>query len=105
MMKAFGHNVGLSSSQLLCGADHLWHELILDTRKYSEFCAPFEGGFIHHTQTVGSDASPQAAERRFIELYESENFRDYRVHVIDQYIANFKKPKVVTEFLGFWDCG
>jgi hypothetical protein len=104
IMKAFGHDVGLSSSQLLRGADQLWHELILDTRKYRDFCAPFEGGFIHHTQTIGSDESAQAAERQFIELYESDDFKIYNVHVIDEYITNFKKPETI-EFPLFWGCG
>jgi hypothetical protein len=33
-------------------ADDLWHEFILDTRAYRDFCAKAFGGFLHHTPAV-----------------------------------------------------
>jgi hypothetical protein len=33
-------------------ADDLWHEFILYTRAYEEFCAKAFGGFLHHTPAV-----------------------------------------------------
>jgi hypothetical protein len=40
-------------------ADDLWHELILYTRHYDEFCNKAFGGFMHHTPAVVLSADRQ----------------------------------------------
>jgi hypothetical protein len=47
-------------------ADDLWHELILYTRHYDEFCNKAFGGFMHHTPAVvlGADKQNNTGLRR-----------------------------------------
>ncbi len=47
-------------------ADDLWHEFILYTRNYQDFCRQAFGGFLHHTPAVvlGSAAKSNAGLRR-----------------------------------------
>ncbi len=47
-------------------ADGLWHEFILYTRNYQEFCGHAFGGFLHHTPAVvlGAERRDNAGLRR-----------------------------------------
>lgn len=47
-------------------ADDLWHELILYTRHYDDFCNKAFGGFMHHTPAVvlGADRQNNSGLRR-----------------------------------------
>lgn len=47
-------------------ADDLWHEFILYTRDYAEFCQRAFGGFLHHTPAavLGADKRSNAGLRR-----------------------------------------
>lgn len=40
--------------------DDLWHEFILHTRNYQDFCQQAFGSFFHHTPAVAVDSSTQA---------------------------------------------
>ena len=44
-------------------ADDLWHEFILYTRDYDEFCQRAFGGFLHHTPAVVLERAPQEQRR------------------------------------------
>ncbi len=44
-------------------ADELWHEFILYTRAYQEFCGKAFGGFLHHTPAIAlADGNKQSNE-------------------------------------------
>jgi hypothetical protein len=105
-MRALCIHVDLSSSPLLGNADLLWHDFILDTRKYSEFCAEFPGGFLHHCPRTGTASSIEETEGKFITAYLSPDFEDYHEPEIDQFIRNkvANKSRPVT-IVHFHECG
>ena len=52
--------------------DDVWHQFILYTREYAQFCQNYFGGYIHHAP---SNAPKSDAEGR-IEIASLANFRD-----------------------------
>lgn len=47
--------------------DEFWHEFLLHTRDYMEFCGKLGSGFIHHVPNTPSD-SRAAATRHYVAL-------------------------------------
>jgi len=57
-------------------ADDLWHEFILHTKAYDQFCKQSFGRFLHHTPAVALGADPGANEglrRCFWQACKAEN--------------------------------
>lgn len=50
--------------------DGLWHEFILFTRQYVDFCDRFLGGYLHHEPAMEDSPKGLDEEERFFELYE-----------------------------------
>jgi hypothetical protein len=44
-------------------ADHMWHELVLHTRDYAEFCEAAFGRFLHHTPEPAMNAKAATDNR------------------------------------------
>ena len=58
-------------------ADHAWHEFILHTREYEEWCRSRYGVYIHHRPMEGTD---DAAYERTLDLLEARfGDRDRRI--------------------------
>ncbi|RYZ66802.1 MAG: hypothetical protein EOP09_12125 [Proteobacteria bacterium] len=64
--------------------DDGWHEFLLFSKEYQDFCAEYLGGFVHHrpwiqitdrctAETIDADTTRRMAEERFGPL--SENWR------------------------------
>ncbi|QJI29620.1 hypothetical protein HKK55_13115 [Pseudomonas sp. ADAK18] len=53
--------------------DNYWHEFILSTREYTNFCTDFFGNYIHHTPTPNGlqGASPRLAAEDLPEFIET----------------------------------
>jgi hypothetical protein len=53
--------------------DAVWHQFILFTEKYHEFCKEFNGGYVHHTPRTSTTqlnpAGEQNLKARYRELY------------------------------------
>jgi hypothetical protein len=61
--KMFFHPSDLTVSVPLL-VDQVWHEMILDTRMYKEFCdAAFNGKFLHHDPTTVNDSAEEKNNR------------------------------------------
>ena len=65
----FGGNVGMVSEKI----DEVWHQFILFTREYHQFCSRYFGSYFHHRPNLASAPIEQESKSRFIELYR-ENF-------------------------------
>ncbi|SFT25234.1 hypothetical protein [Paenibacillus sp. BC26] len=53
--------------------DEVWHEMLMFTREYEQFCKQFCGGTIHHAPH-GSDAKPAPGERAWFDWIYGELF-------------------------------
>ena len=56
--------------------DDLWHEFILHTRDYAEFCATTLGSFVHHVPSVFPD--PSSYDRTLVRIRERFGIADER---------------------------
>ncbi|MFI0464340.1 MULTISPECIES: glycine-rich domain-containing protein [Saccharopolyspora] len=58
--------------------DHGWHEFLMYTREYAEFCQRVAGRFLHHvpedTAAMVSEADPIEVRRRTVEAIEQTGF-------------------------------
>ena len=50
--------------------DGVWHEFILFTKQYQNFCQRFFGTFIHHTPNTGTMLSDRPSRDYFLASYE-----------------------------------
>jgi hypothetical protein len=68
---ALAHLYGGPIAMLSPEVDYLWHEFILFTRKYIDFCNRFLGSYLHHEPLSSLNTlDRKAAEERFLDLYE-----------------------------------
>lgn len=56
--------------------DEMWHQFILYTRSYSDFCQHYFGQFIHHEPDIALGSAPE--EKQF-----SEDMEKYLLYIID----------------------
>jgi hypothetical protein len=52
--------------------DKIWHQFILFTREYTEFCEYYVGDFIHHRPNTSHTPTSKLGRTRFIHEYEKE---------------------------------
>lgn len=50
--------------------DAVWHQYILFTRQYRDFCDAFFGHFVHHAPATPSEPLAQGSRQRFQDAYE-----------------------------------
>ena len=50
--------------------DQVWHELLLFTKRYRDFCAEAVGEFVDHVPHTSETPVPEAAIQRFVDSYE-----------------------------------
>ncbi|MBW7460703.1 hypothetical protein K0U00_42225, partial [Paenibacillus sepulcri] len=53
--------------------DEVWHEMLMFTREYEQFCIQLSGGFIHHAPH-GDGAGPEQGERAWFDWIYGELF-------------------------------
>jgi len=51
--------------------DEIWHQFILFTREYAQFCDDTLGYFLHHSPSVSTDKTMPGDTNRFINLYQA----------------------------------
>jgi hypothetical protein len=61
----FGPGIAMPSPAV----DEIWHQFILCTKKYMEFCHQHFGRFLHHTPNTTVTPIPATAYSRFYEVY------------------------------------
>jgi len=52
--------------------DRVWHQFVLFTEKYSEFCRRTAGFFVHHRPDTATTPVPVEAGENFLRAYEDE---------------------------------
>jgi len=65
-LKAIGHEGMVMVDD---DADEVWHNFILFTREYIEFCEHIAGRYIHHTPETSKTALAPGGEETFWKLY------------------------------------
>jgi hypothetical protein len=61
----FNEPVAMTSPEV----DALWHQFILFTRQYFEFCNHFLGSYLHHEPSPRNGSVNKGSAKRFCELY------------------------------------
>jgi hypothetical protein len=75
-------------------ADWAWHEFILDTENYAEFCDAHFGRYLHHVKSRRTKSAAKFLDNQF--EFSSCLFRDRRQIAADHFIwsdAGWKNPK------------
>jgi len=87
--------------------DDLWHEFILYTRNYAQFCRRAFGGFLHHTPAaaLGKVARDNDGLRRcWWQLCREENIHPQRPTRLPLLFALDRKLQIKNGFLYLIDC-
>jgi len=87
--------------------DDLWHEFILYTRNYAQFCRRAFGGFLHHTPAaaLGKAARDNDGLRRcWWQLCREENIHPQRPTRLPLLFALDRKLRIKNGFLYLIDC-
>lgn len=89
-------------------ADDLWHEFILYTRAYDDFCKKAFGGFLHHTPAVALSAnrlqSNEGLRRVWYWCCREENINVARPTRLPLLFALDKKLRIAGGFIYEPDC-
>lgn len=89
-------------------ADDLWHEFILYTRAYEQFCARAFGGFLHHTPALAlspaTRASNEGLRRVWRQCCREENIDPVRPTRLPLLFALDKKLRIPGGFYYTADC-
>lgn len=87
--------------------DDLWHEFILYTRNYAEFCRRAFGGFLHHTPAAalgGKQKSNDGLRRCWWQVCREENIHPQRPTRLPLLFALDRKLHIKNGFLYLIDC-
>lgn len=60
-------NIAMTSKSV----DHVWHQFILFTRQYMDFCETHIGEYLHHNPSTSFEKVSNLDVKRFISAYES----------------------------------
>jgi hypothetical protein len=74
--KKYANLVNITNERLPMGSesvDKVWHQFILFTKEYTNFCNKYLGGYMHHTPNTKYTNSHSISNKRFIDLYQ-ENY-------------------------------
>ena len=89
-------------------ADELWHEFILYTRDYRDFCAQAFGGFLHHTPAIvlaeGAKRDNEGLRRVWWHACKDENIDTRRPTRLPLLFARDAKLKIPGGFVYQPDC-
>ncbi|MBD7937711.1 MULTISPECIES: glycine-rich domain-containing protein [Cytobacillus] len=80
--------------------DELWHEMILFTQKYADFCKQLFGQYLHHTpHTGGGNPSPHN-ERAFFDLLYLSYFQpsENSVKIWGSFMRKPLHPQILADF-------
>ncbi len=89
------NQVGMYSTSV----DEIWHEALMFTRDYQDFCRDLLGEMIHHLPHVGDTAQPGEHERALFELVYSLVFRFYPEN--EQLLGKFGQRRLHPEFVAY----
>lgn len=87
--------------------DDLWHEFILYTRHYEQFCRRAFGGFLHHTPAAALGAvvhSNQGLRRCWWQVCREENIHPQRPTRLPLLFALDRKLQIKNGFVYLMDC-
>jgi hypothetical protein len=87
--------------------DDLWHEFILYTRNYAQFCRRAFGGFLHHTPAAalgGPKRSNEGLRRCWWQVCREENIHPQRPTRLPLLFALDRKLNIKDGFLYLIDC-
>lgn len=87
--------------------DDLWHEFILYTRNYAQFCRRAFGGFLHHTPAAalgGPQRSNEGLRRCWWQVCREENINPQRPTRLPLLFALDRKLQIKNGFLYIVDC-
>lgn len=87
--------------------DDLWHEFILYTRNYAQFCRRAFGGFLHHTPAAalgGPRRSNDGLRRCWWQACREENINPQRPTRLPLLFALDRKLKIKNGFVYLLDC-
>ncbi len=95
LMAAIFENVPMYSQEV----DKIWHEMILFTKSYHNFCKAFSGEMIHHEPNVHNDAvtiTDRSDARAVYNLLYNTLFETTSVntYVLGNLVVNYKNTKV-----------
>lgn len=100
-----GHKYVAMPSQV---ADDLWHEFILYTRNYAEFCRKAFGGFLHHTPAValkeGNKLSNEGLRRVWWHACREDNIDPRKPTRLPLLFALDGKLKIANGYVYHPDC-
>ncbi|PGL70155.1 hypothetical protein [Bacillus sp. AFS055030] len=92
LMAAIFENVPMYSQDV----DKIWHEMILFTKSYQNFCKTFCGEMIHHEPTIQKAEVDGNDDRAVYNLLYNTLFETTSVntHILGNLVVNFKNNKV-----------